>query len=403
MKKCFLLLLPLLILVTVVQAQCDGRYQQDIFSQVDVTNGVQFGQAGGQNLLMDVYQGQGDTVSNRPVLILCFGGSFVGGSRTSSDIVAFCQAMAKKGYVTAAIDYRLESPLNIIFEENMVKAVMRAVQDGKAAVRYFRKDAATTNTYRIDTSAIFMGGTSAGGILSLHVAYMRDTTILPQNWKDWAADIGGVEGSSGNPGYSSNIHAIVSFAGALGDSAWLRSNDVPFMSIHAEDDGTVPYNIGYPLGLSSLPQLYGSNVLKHRADIIGTENPFYSYTGDDHPPFMGNGGLISRVMDSTINQMTRFLYRQLPCYVPTGISDISADASIQVYPNPVIGGMINFKDYSYEWQDLRMLDLSGRALIQRSWENGAPLDVSSLSSGVYLLELSNVETGTLFRKKVLIP
>jgi poly(3-hydroxybutyrate) depolymerase len=403
MKRFLLLPVFVLTLLFNANAQCDGRYVNDIFSQVDVTNGVQFGQAGNQTLRMDIYQGQGDTVSSRPLLIMCFGGSFVGGSRTSAEIVAFCEAMARKGYVTAAIDYRLESPLNIIFEENMVKAVMRAVQDGKAAVRYFRKDAATTNTYKIDTSAIFMGGTSAGGILSLHVAYMRDTTFLPQNWKTWAADIGGVEGNSGNPGYSSEIDGVVAFAGALGDSAWLNSNNVPFMSIHAEGDGTVPYNVGYPLGLSSLPQLFGSNVLKQRADLIGIENPFYSYTGSNHPPFSGSNGLIPAVMDSTTNQMTRFLYKLLPCYVPTSIGDFIAEDQVGIYPNPVTGGQLYFMDNYFNWEGISVYDLSGREVLSRDWQNGEALDVSLLETGAYILILSDNENGVLFRKKVLIP
>ncbi len=387
-----------------LSAQCDGRCEQEIFSQVTVTQGVPYGSADGQTLFMDIYQPTGDTATNRPVVIMCFGGAFIGGERTSGELVLICEDLAKKGYVTASIDYRLESPLNVIFEENMVKAVLRATQDGKAAVRFFRKEAANGNAYGIDSSTIFIGGTSAGGILGMHVAYLNDSTLLSPNWLQWSNDIGGIEGNSGNPGYSSRVSGVVGFAAALGDSAWLKTANIPFMSVHAEDDGTVPYNIGFPLGLATLPNLYGSNVLAHRADILGIHNPFYSYTGDNHPPFAGDNGLIPGVMDSTIDRMTRFLYRVLPCTPAVGIADLTFEENeISVYPNPVVNGMLNIQSFNSEADHVRLYSIDGAQIDELGFSGSEQLDMSGLSAGWYIVEVSASNTGQVLRKKIWKP
>jgi acetyl esterase/lipase len=105
---------------------------------------------------MDIYQPTGDIETNRPLIVWAHGGSFIGGTKTDADMVALSQAFTKKGYVCASINYRLGlTPFDSV---GAVKAVLRAVQDMKASVRFFYKDKLTTNTYKIDTTNIFIGG-----------------------------------------------------------------------------------------------------------------------------------------------------------------------------------------------------------------------------------------------------
>jgi hypothetical protein len=56
--------------------------------------------------------------------------------------------------------------------------VVKAISDAKAAVRYFSKDAATTNTYKVDTNRMYFGGNSAGSIIGVQYAYIDDTLEL---------------------------------------------------------------------------------------------------------------------------------------------------------------------------------------------------------------------------------
>ena len=59
-------------------AQCDGRYQTEIFDQVDVST-VTYSDI--HNLSMDIYQPVGDDVTNRPLIVFAHGGTFITGSK----------------------------------------------------------------------------------------------------------------------------------------------------------------------------------------------------------------------------------------------------------------------------------------------------------------------------------
>ena len=98
MKKLLLSTLTLCFILNAnSQSPCtDGRYASDIFSDFDLTSDIEFGQnstwTGGQyTLKMDFYEPQGDTETERPLLIWVHGGSFIGGDKTDYDMVQFSQ------------------------------------------------------------------------------------------------------------------------------------------------------------------------------------------------------------------------------------------------------------------------------------------------------------------------
>ncbi|HEY4799712.1 MAG TPA: alpha/beta hydrolase, partial [Bacteroidia bacterium] len=226
------------------QTYCgSSRYDTVVFSTVTTTSNVVYGynttnSGTGDTLKMDIYQPAGDVATMRPVIVFAHGGSFIGGSKTDSYAVDFATRFAKRGYVVASIDYRLgmSFPINAA---NGTNAVWRATQDMKAAIRFFRKDAATTNTYKIDPNYIFAGGYSAGAFMAVHHAYLDKVSEIPASVDTTV--VGGFEGSSGNPGYSSKVKAIVNLAGAIGDSSWINTGDIPMVTLQGNNDNTVPY------------------------------------------------------------------------------------------------------------------------------------------------------------------
>ena len=132
------------------QEECDeDRYLNEIFN-VSLTSNVEYGENTNETiwgtpftevLSMNIYEPEGDTQEERPLVFFLHGGSFVGGSKTNSDIVELCERYAKRGYVAVSIDYRLT--MSLIFqgtEENAYRAVMKAIHDLKAAIRYMNKD-----------------------------------------------------------------------------------------------------------------------------------------------------------------------------------------------------------------------------------------------------------------------
>ena len=92
-------------------AQCDGRYLEEVFTDVSVTTATY---SSLYNLGVDVYQAVGDEAQERPLIFLAHGGSFIAGSRSDAFIVSTANKLAKRGYVVAAISYRLMGVLDLL-------------------------------------------------------------------------------------------------------------------------------------------------------------------------------------------------------------------------------------------------------------------------------------------------
>ena len=81
-------------------AQCDGRYENEIFSsftktEVEFTN-VYDWSITNSGLDMDVYTPDGDSYTERPLIIFAHGGSFWSGNKNNPMMVALCESFAKK-------------------------------------------------------------------------------------------------------------------------------------------------------------------------------------------------------------------------------------------------------------------------------------------------------------------
>ena len=278
---------------------CANRYQSEVFSDVSVQT-VTYSDV--HNLQMDVYTPQGDVCTNRPLLIFAHGGTFIFGTKTNPSMVDLCETFAKKGYVTASINYRLASDIVGFFAQftyytdtqSAYEVVLNAVMDGKAAIRYFRKDIIENgNSYGIDGSQIWGGGNSAGGVLFLHAAHVGSTDEFTLPLDDNRASIanniieslGGFEGSSGNEGYSSELSGVISLAGALHRSEYLDANDVPSVFCHGDNDNVVPYDCN---GFQNNPiydQLCGGGALYPDALSLNLNTDLLTFPNDDHCPW----------------------------------------------------------------------------------------------------------------------
>lgn len=420
MKKITFLLGCLISGTLFAQTPCaTGRYATDVFPNVTTTSDITYGQNTSWNgaattLKMDVYQPTGDTETKRPLLILVHGGSFIGGSKTDGDMVTFSQKFAKKGYVCASIDYRLGFfPFD---SANAVKAVVRATQDLRAAIRYFYKDKQTTDTYKIDTNHIFIGGSSAGAITALHVGYLNnECEIADYLNQNTITQLGGLEGSSGNPGYSSTVHGILNGCGALARYSWLEAGNIPVASVHGTNDGTVKYNRGVVNPGTPLMYLDGSRMIHERACAVGVENQFYTFLGAPHVPYAGNAAY----MDTTVNFFRDFLIKQLGCtdailqpenspaqavnlypinYCDgTPVDEVCPTSSLSeenlftalIYPNPSNGSIQIIPSIGGNYS-VEILDYSGRILIAAQNNNSiCEMNIHSLSSGNYFVRVNS--------------
>ncbi len=408
-----------------LNAQCPGnRYHDVLFPAApDSTMNVVYGSNirynnSVQSLLLDVYQPSGDTDSLRALIIWAHGGSFVGGTR--DQMANLCRDFSKMGYVTATISYRLymtDLPFPGPDSNDAGAAVMRAVQDARAAVRFFRKNARTGgNTYKIDTNHIYFGGASAGGFMALHLAYMDeqsefpnyiDTTGITVGTKTGQKGLfGGIEGLSGSQGYSSKVNAIINLSGALSDTTWMHQGDTPVISTHSVDDATVPYGTEkiYLSGLYPIQVVNGSHTVAIKANKVGIINCFRSYPGNDHVPEGGTPG----VYDTSVVLIRDFLEHftcntPITCSTITGIKDLNInEESITAYPNPSQNIItLNLKTLLGKNVNITIYDALGRKVKEEAKINTPQYNLSrgNLPNGIYLINI--ISEGKLFSKKII--
>jgi predicted esterase len=392
MKKS-LLLVSFFSLFAFAQAQ---RYLNPVFDSVTVLPDIVYGSSITVNgdtaqLLLDIYQPFNDTPGvKRPLLVLAHGGSFISGSRKSADMVNICTRMAKRGYVVASIQYRLGINLfsGNTLEKEFSHAVWRATQDGRAAVRWFRQDAANGNTYQINDEQIFSGGVSAGGVLGMHLAFLDQASELAQTSIDTNL-LGGIEGNSGNPGYSWRIKGVINLCGAISNVSWMLNNpDVKICSMHGTNDQTVPYKTNYFFFLSAqVAILQGSFSIDSFARQNGMYSDFYTFQGAPHVPFVNNAAY----MDTTIEFVSQSLYNQLFGKTTTIANMQNALSNVAVYPNPA-NTQIQITGLNSNNVQAVVSDISGKIHFAQPLDLSQTIDISKFPQGIYFVNLQSEQS-----------
>jgi len=381
-------------------AQCDnGRYQSFIFSDYEVISNIVYGNnqtylGVSQDLTLDIYRPIGDASTSRALIMMAHGGSFLTGSKTGPDVVGFCVSMAKMGYVVASINYRLGFPITNM-QAGATAAVMRGTQDMKAAIRFFRKDVAENNNqYGIDPNEIYAAGVSAGGFIALHLAYLDQESELPSFLDMNATGVqGGLDGQSGNPGYSSNVKAIVNICGAIGDTAWIQPGDEPACHFHGTNDNTVPYGSAM-LSVLGIPvtDVDGSYSINEKMNQIGLEHCFEIHEGQDHVPSLANPAFA----DTTLSIMTQFLSAQIcntsyNCEYQTIATDVPSYgpdiAEISIFPNPSANGF--YLTGMSQKEEVRIYNSTGMLINTLIVQNGEWIGNENWPTGIYFVNFKN--------------
>jgi acetyl esterase/lipase len=189
-----------------------------------------------------------------PLVVWIHGGGWSAGSRDLNATSPQRQIVAR-GFALASIDYRLSGGAKY----------PAAVNDVKAAIRFFRANAAT---YKINPDRIAAWGSSAGG----HLAAMLGVTGDIIRFDDAAL---------GNPTQSSRVQAVVN---------WFGPSDLLQMDADGAAQGCALFsgfghdNINSPEGafLGGKPSLV--------ADRAREASPVTWVSVDDAPMFLQHGG-----------------------------------------------------------------------------------------------------------------
>lgn len=397
MKK-FLSLISVSLFTLALNAQCEeGRYREFIFSDYIINTDVAYGEninLDGENeaLLLDIYRPADDAETNRALVILCHGGYFIGGDKGATDMVPLCEDLARMGYVVASINYRMGIPFAFNLEVPYGQAVVRAVQDLRAAIRWFRKGFyEEKNPYGIDPENVFAGGSSAGGFMSLHLAYM-DENEIPE-WLDMSIPglEGGLEGASGNAGYSSDVKAIISVSGALGDADWVDEQDTtPACLFHGDEDNVITIDSGLFVLFNTIEvtTVEGSNYINQRLDQFGIEHCYEINEGEGHVAYVDNAA----IYDTTLSIISNFLSHmicgiELDCTyqeIAAGVEENMVSSNL-LFPNPASSRCF-VHNHNRRYHVAQFTDLRGRHIAAVTIQ-GDYISLEGLMPGVYIVEL----------------
>lgn len=308
-------------LFMVSQVDAQKRYLEPVFDDVSVS-GIEFygsnftvlpwvfaasqgvqGNTLRQPLAMQIYEPEGDTDSDRPLVLYLHTGNFFpfplngscGGTLQDSANVEIATRLASMGYVVAVVDYRLgwlpTHPQELVRRYSLINGAYRGAQDVNSAIRFFKASVGAGNPYGIDSEKVVVWGQGTGGYLSLATAYLNeyseilttsdpnkfllplpDGSTVPMIIEAYNGDIEGVGDIGAGPGhigivdatynalsqipvgdtlFSPNLPELpevtgefalaVNMGGALGDSTWLNEGEVPIISVHTSFDPFAPY------------------------------------------------------------------------------------------------------------------------------------------------------------------
>lgn len=432
MKRFFICLSFVFLFLSQVLGQA-GRYTNPIFP-VNVTYNVSFGSAKNyfgfnQNMTMDIYQPSGDVATKRPLVVFFFGGSFLVGSKNASDVTAMCNDLAKRGYVCAAVSYRLG--FTIGSQRSAIRAVYRAVQDSRAAFRYL---AANAGAYKLDLNNLYIGGQSAGSITAIHNAFMDTDSKRPTETRSapWYVlentDMGCLDCAVNKFATTYKIRGIVNLWGGIYDLNYIDAqNKVPTISIHGEADNTVSINTAAPYSASLfLPILNGSNPFSQRLSSLGSYNEFYSYPNQGHV-FYGTPDFTfpNKYWLPVFEQIKTFLYKmvtqptlrsqELETTSPILIDAVPYDDNTEIATENienrpfslnkafVKNGMllVEFESDSKQDLNLQVMDIQGQTIMTAVYHAEAGINnlehpIDDLASGIYLINVNNqIQTNSL--------
>jgi len=217
-------------------------------------------------LFLDVYQPDSADVSwKRPVMIAIHGGGFLFGDK--GEMNNLCRELAARGYVCFSINYRLvpDDPPGVS-QDQYTRTVMAAVADADHAAQWIEANAAK---YQADTGRMFIGGSSAGAVTSMLLAY--------------------------NPEIKApHFRAVADLWGTMGPRVtWIKKSGPPLLIIHGTEDETITVS--------------AAREIDARAKQVGLQHETFLIDG------MGHGlPLNLQVGSETLLQhLVDFFYRQI--------------------------------------------------------------------------------------------
>ena len=345
MRKLFSIIIATFIFSNLIAQSCNTeRYQAPIFKKVNVYENITYSTAVpyksnyGKDYKFDFYEPLDDTVGQRPLVIMFCGGDFQTGDKKNSEAKTWCDSLATYGFTCAAVDYRLGYNRNNA--RSAERAIYRSVQDARAAIRYFKE---FRNTFKIDTSLIFIGGDEAGAVAAIHAAFMtkeaqraKSTYGISKETKDL-----GCLDCSGNPfRHPVNVAGVINIRGKITSLDLLKAkNKIPV--IHVEDEVALVDPPKTPLDVLNMKN---SIAMHDKMDRLG-------YKTEQENVAIFNSAMMStavhseQIWNAVWKSIQSFLYENITFKSPAPFGEAVACAG-----RPVTYLVEGFPNGSFCWQ-----------------------------------------------------
>ena len=205
--KAFLTLVALILGLHFATAQDYISAKYLIKSDLNISYGSATDVAGNvRDLKMDISYPTNapDKNCGKPIMIVVHGGAFMSGDKGEASLVTLREEFAKRGYITASVNYRLGvlhtdklvncnvsslgaswNCLNVQDSSEWYRAYYRGIQDVHGAIRYLVNN---RTTYKPDANNVFVVGQSAGGFIALGVGFTDDSTEVMSSLSGSMAD-----------------------------------------------------------------------------------------------------------------------------------------------------------------------------------------------------------------------
>lgn len=411
-----------------------------------------------EELHLDIYKPV-NTNCLRPCLILVHGGSWMAGSKENQYIVNMARDFAEKGWVVAAINYRLgmhkknyhetyalctpalADPCSYMADSSeIIRAIYRAQQDVKGAIRAMKMRNLLDST---DINNFFVAGESAGGFNSLAATFLNDPSekfpqafaiadaptpdpdlvvCLPQGYSLSRPDLGDIDGTLNLGTYNATVQGVGNFYGALLNfDLFANETNWPEMYFfHQGSDVIVHYNYGRILGrldwecfqqsnicqaYAVPPRAYGSKGIINYLNSLPSP-PSYTASIIENFDYLNNCLSNGHSIDNWLvrsQEMADLFAQRIQVNGNTGnASNCAAGMNqlavsmIQVVPNPS-NGSFKLEGEPGTHYNAMIYTVSGQILSKFEFTHSKQL---TLETGVYFI-LLNTEFGTGVKRVII--
>jgi len=373
-----LLTLPIILIAQPVDCISE-RYQKKVFNNIDITSNITYGNAQNvigfnQSLELDFYEPASteEYLTKRPLVVMLFGGAYVLGNKADADMRAWCDSLAHYGYACASVEYRLDNVANFALPDQGIRAAYRAIQDGRAAIRYLLEDPSGFG-FNIDPAHIYVGGESAGAISAINIGYLEEAERPAETYSInfFNPDLGCLDCSGNNFVQPFTIAGIIDLWGATIDLDYIdAAENIPMVIIHGDQDNVVPFDTGPPFGVPTFPTFFGAVPLDAEMTAKNICHQFFPYPGQGHVIYGIPTGVVTfpnQFWAPIFTQGHQFLYDKTMRFnspIPTGALMV-CENDIETYQVPATAGSI------YCWDAVNGTIIStNNNQVTVQWNNG---------------------------------